>query len=308
MNPSLLAKTLVTNSKLRVLEMDHMKCPRSGSLISFSESLKKNTSLQTLKIMWGHFGQQDFDSLSTALNSNTSLNELSLAGNQMTSFGTGLQINSTLTSLNISANLIKDVRFLHSFTSLKKLYIGHNNLGDDQTKMIAEYLKNNTILVTLSMRGNDISSPGMVALAESLKVNTTLSFMDLKKNSISRVKELSECLAINTSLTILNLGNNHITRKGSLNILSALQNNKTITSLLIQGGGVPEFVCTRIATICNYNFNRKRLIQELRPYFMVITEGILSKDSPLSMLVHDVITMIVLFWWKLFSERNFRLF
>ena len=62
--------------------------------------------------------------------------------------------------------------------------MGGNGIGDDGAKAIAEALKVNPVLTTLSIWGNKIGAEGAKAIAEALKVNAVLTSLDLMANSI----------------------------------------------------------------------------------------------------------------------------
>ena len=60
-------------------------------------------------------------------------------------------------------------------TSLTKIYLNGNNIGDEGAKAIGEALKVNTSLTKIDLGGNNIGVEGGKAIGEALKVNTSLT-------------------------------------------------------------------------------------------------------------------------------------
>ena len=64
-------------------------------------------------------------------------------------------------------------------TSLTKIYLYGNKIGDEGGKAIGEALKVNTSLTEIDLRDNNIGDEGGKAIGEALKVNTSLTDIDL---------------------------------------------------------------------------------------------------------------------------------
>ncbi len=94
-----------------------------------------------------------------------------------------LQINTTLTTLNLQGN----------------------GIGADTAVVLVGALKGNTNLTTLILTGNAIGAEGAAALADALKFNTTLRTLDLDDCSLDTgaAEVLADALKANTTLTSL---------------------------------------------------------------------------------------------------------
>jgi len=94
---------------------------------------------------------------------------------------------------------------------------------------IADALKINNSVESLSLRRNKITSFGAKALAFALEYNSTLKKLDLYQNKIGMngIRMLSEVLIHNSTLTHLNLGRNDFLF-GSHYLAQALQTNRSI--------------------------------------------------------------------------------
>ena len=64
-------------------------------------------------------------------------------------------------------------------TSLTKIYLHGNNIGDEGGKAIGEALKVNTSLTEIDLCDNNFGDEGGKAIGEALKVNTSLTEIDL---------------------------------------------------------------------------------------------------------------------------------
>lgn len=82
-------------------------------------------------------------------------------------------------------------------------------MGDDGVKHLAETLAENSALVTLILKNNNIRDIGTCDLASSLTVNTSLKELDLSQNIIQATggEALTTALTHNATLEKLNLAN-----------------------------------------------------------------------------------------------------
>ena len=64
-------------------------------------------------------------------------------------------------------------------------YLRHNNISDEEAEGIAQTLKINNTLTSISLYDNEISVEGAKAIAETLKINNGLTSIDLAYNQIS---------------------------------------------------------------------------------------------------------------------------
>lgn len=86
---------------------------------------------------------------------------------------------------------------------------------------IAQVLKRNRTLKTLSLSENKIEVQGLVLLAEALKYNSTLTSLDLSGNpccspSLEGVHALRNALTLNTTLHHLSLSSTSVTSQGAI--------------------------------------------------------------------------------------------
>ena len=153
---------------------------------------------------------------------------------------TGLEnINLPLTDLSLQGLIISDQSATSLANALKKnkilitLTLNYRYLSNTGTKSLADALKTNTALTTLTLHGNDIGDPGTKSLADALRENTTLTTIYLYSNSIgvSGAAILADALKKNTALTTLDLYDNNIADAGAKSLADALRENTTLESL-----------------------------------------------------------------------------
>ena len=60
-------------------------------------------------------------------------------------------------------------------TTIKHLYLGLNNLGEEGGLLIAEALKENKTLLTLAVLSNELGPRAAAAFADALRLNNTLT-------------------------------------------------------------------------------------------------------------------------------------
>ena len=89
----------------------------------------------------------------------------------------------------LSRNNINSVSPLESCTSLEKLFLWSNNIGNEGCRVIAKLLANNSSsLHYLDLDNNNINDDGAEIIANSLKHNTALKTLDLDRNDGIRVR------------------------------------------------------------------------------------------------------------------------
>jgi len=191
---ALLSDALETNTSLTSLCMDDTNFDDEGAKY-LGKSLQRNSSLTALSLEDNLIGKNGMKVLCKALEENTNikLRELWLYSNMIGTEGVvwlknALKVNTSLTTLDIRRNAIKD----------------------DGASMIGELLKCNTPLTSLYLGGNGIGTMGLRALSDSLKVNTRLTTLNLDQNRIGDYGStfLCEFLTVNTTLTELFLRGN----------------------------------------------------------------------------------------------------
>ena len=179
--------------------------------------------------------------------------------------GEFFKLNSSLQSLEISYNYIKDnglTRILNNLPStlvrlavsncnltyngavtiskmlrinrtLKHLEISTNSIGDDGISAISDGLHVNTTLIQLVSCDCEFQSKGADSIAIMLRANKTLKYLDISKNQIGDDGIAAVALSIqaNTTLVQLNISSCDFYNQGAEGIAEVLRVNRTLTCL-----------------------------------------------------------------------------
>lgn len=153
----------------------------------------------------------------------------------------GLNTNTVCTQLNLKGNNVRGqaveclARMLCQNKAIECLVLEWNNVGmlDDPFMMFCEGLGNNTSLIQLDLRNNQISHHGAAEIANALKRNTTLRKLDLRWNNIGLVggKALIEAFKLNRTLDKIELNGNDMPDELKKSIENAARNNEEIHKL-----------------------------------------------------------------------------
>ena len=136
-----------------------------------------------------------------------SSNELSIR--YLTSLTKVLEINKTLTKLNLSNNSVYagDIAtVLKKNKTLTTLILSNTGIGFlDEIIPFAEAIKRNTTLTTLDLSCNKIRSRMIIKITEAVKINTTLTLLDFRCCNIGAdgTKAIAEALETNTTIQII---------------------------------------------------------------------------------------------------------
>jgi hypothetical protein len=131
--------------------------------------------------------------------------------------------------------------------TLERLFLSHNKLGDEGTKVVAMALSNNTNLKLkeLCLCDNGITDKGVEHLAVMLESNRTLTHLMLSLNKIGEqgLQRLADALFKNknNTLRLLSLERNTFPSDACVNILlRMLESNQSLTSLNLGNCKLPR--------------------------------------------------------------------
>ena len=160
--------------------------------VLLSSAIKENRALTHLSVAGSRINYVGATALSQALNVNTGLRTFSLLNNNIGIEGTRafsrlLVGNRTLTDLDLSDAKLHGIAPLArvlAATALSTFSIALNDIGDGGALLIAETLKDNTVLKHIDLEANHIGPEGGVAIAEALRGNAVLKSINLEYNGL----------------------------------------------------------------------------------------------------------------------------
>jgi len=245
-NLSVLGRVLPFTSWLD-LDLKMEKIGNDGTK-NLCKCLMSNSTVSNLELAQNEIGAEGGDAIGELLSNNMTLTELGLFGNEI---GTGkisqsLMVNTSLTKLKLDRNSIGDEGAISLSsallinTTLVELDLRWAHIGVEGAKKLGEALVVNYSLTTLHLDWNGIEDEGAKSISESLKRNTTLTLLNICGNNIkdAGAKDLSESIKVNSTLTVLNLGYNYIGEEGIKALNESLVVNTTLTQLDLPGNNV----------------------------------------------------------------------
>lgn len=211
-----------TNSRIYELQIKDNQYGRPADFVyNIGAVLKHNQFLSTLNFQHCGITDQDLEILLPALHDNSTLIDLGLSENDITSKGMEhmaklLQVNSTIQKLNLMCN---------------------NHIGNEGLQCLVPVLQTNTSLITLNLSTCKFKGPvGVQHFAAIIQANTTLRvlFMAWNGNSEKDFKEhLIPVLRKNCFLSELDVHGIYLTKDGILETMSIFDTNSTLTYIRI---------------------------------------------------------------------------
>ncbi|MFY9590228.1 hypothetical protein [Rickettsia endosymbiont of Halotydeus destructor] len=142
------------------------------------------------------------------------------------------------TTLNLPCKEIGDAETKHiaealkTNTTLTELNLSYNKIGDEGAIAIGDGF-NDMALTSLNLENNYIGDEGAIAIGRGLKNNTILTSLNLHYNQIGYEGAIAigEGLKSNMALNSLNLWYNEIEEEGAIAIIERIKNNMALTSL-----------------------------------------------------------------------------
>jgi len=215
-----------------------------GGAVWLLTSLTAHNSLEKLWLEQTGIGVEDCQALSKLLSSSTSLKELNISWNALSSEAIELVISG-----------------LYHNISLDKLWVWGSHFSLQNTISLASVLRTNHNLVDLNQDTCDIDSYGACQLASALCTNDTLQKLSLWLNPIGvkGATAFGEMLRTNHNLVDLNLGQCDIDSDGACQLASALSTNDALQRLFMGGNSIGVEGATAFAEMLLKNKSLKKL-------------------------------------------------
>ena len=254
---SMILQALKQTSKLKVLEF-------SGNNITgqvaedLADVIRKNSNLEQLNLENNKLGPSAVIVLE-ALMQNSKLKSLNLNSNNMTSkvveyLANVIKSNCYLNRLGLAYNMLGPssaviFQALKATHKLKTLYLHNNYMTGHVAVDLANVIKNNLDLETVSLSCNSLKSSASVIL-KALKENCKLKILDLSGNNMTGqiVEDLAYIVKNNPNLEQFYSKNNEL-GQSALVLLQALAENCTLKRLNLNGNSMTGHVAEVLADI-----------------------------------------------------------
>jgi len=193
-----------------------------AELVLFHTSLECNSQSTAVKLMYNKITSTGMTTLTQILKINTSITSItlwnqSLHDDDIVTLVEALQVNSTITEFNMvnvtlsSASIKLFVTFIASNSTISSLDLGGNTIRlTSHIRALADTLKLNTSLTSISLWNPNINAYDMSILADAFIINTSVLNLDLSSNVIKTtgVEALIDALKINTTIDTISVRNN----------------------------------------------------------------------------------------------------
>jgi Ran GTPase-activating protein (RanGAP) involved in mRNA processing and transport len=181
--------------------------------------------------------------------------------------------NTTIVKLNLERNYLGDFGIdviadaLRMNTTITNLNLSRNNLEVCETQKITDALNTNTTITKLNLSDNWLGEDGALVIAEALYVITTLRSLNLSHNYLRRnsfrseigIIAIANALCKNESITELNLEHNKIGLNGARELSKALCVNTTLKILSLEHNKLGEESVYEIGKALSVNTTLKVL-------------------------------------------------
>jgi hypothetical protein len=173
-----------------------------------------------------------------------------------------------LRTLSLNWNLIKHgassiADLLRANSSIRSISMNGNELECYGAMHLADALKSNSCKVReIQIEDNGIASAGCIALAAALGTNTSLRDLTLRGNPIGDrgAEELTTMLVSNSSLKVLRVGECCISRNGAVSLLGALGENRRLKLFDLSGNKLSSSSLPRMPLVMTPSFTLRELI------------------------------------------------
>jgi Ran GTPase-activating protein (RanGAP) involved in mRNA processing and transport len=195
-------------------------------VVEVAELIRQNPHLGVIYLGCNAISGRGVAAIAEALISNQTVHSLWLKRNSIGVAGASalaemLRHNRTIHTLDLVHTRLGDEGLAaildvltHANRTIKRLYLGGNQLNADHAPILAMLLQQNPTLTVLSLGVNHLGDSGVACLSEALQQNCTLQELGLASNDISEVGCDSLVAALQTHPTLcrLDLGYSPSTR------------------------------------------------------------------------------------------------
>ncbi|XP_040188174.1 NACHT, LRR and PYD domains-containing protein 3-like isoform X2 [Rana temporaria] len=269
----------LTTSQIEKLQLnnDHLtdsSCPHLASGIRNNQTLSR-LGLSENNLEGPHF-RDLMEALTTSRIEELVLSYCHLTDSSCPHLASGIRNNQTLRRLNLSTNNLggphfRDLMEALTTSRIEELALSRNHLTDSSCPHLASVIRNNRILRTLNLGGNNLEGPHFRDLMEALTTsrieelvlssthltdsscphlasgirnNQTLRTLDLYDNNLEgpHFRDLMEALTT-SRIEELQLYDNHLTDSSCPQLASGIRNNQTLSTLILIGNNLegPHF-------------------------------------------------------------------
>ena len=124
------------------------------------------------------------------------------------------------------------------------MHLGDNDFTEVGVKLLAEWLESNTSLVKLFLNDNEMGEEGVAHISEALCCNRNLKFISLAACGIidETFKPMLACLSVNETLESLHIWGNLLTDKSAELLIEVLRkHNHNLSDLQVFSNPIQNY-------------------------------------------------------------------
>jgi len=295
-----IAKALSINTTIETLSIKNIKLVESRGH-QIIEALRNNKTITSLDIGCNNLDankwEGNLDNLDEDIDEEyDKYGVYSIIEDYAIAIANMIKENTTIVKLNLERNCLGEFGIdviadaLCVNTTITNLNLSRNNLEEYGTQKITDALYTNTTITNLNLSDNWLGENGALVIAEALYVNTTLTSLDLSHNYLRRnsfssemgIIAIANALCKNESITELNLEHNKIGLNGARELSKALYVNTTLKILNLENNKIREEAAREIGKALGANTTLK--VNKLDKYGVHEIVGVLRNNNTLTSL------------------------
>ena len=239
-------------------------CMGADVTSSLFDALSGHRSLRKLAIPTFE-GDSCMEALAGYIEGATSLQNLSLGSGQGASTSASILIdgmikNSSLRKLSLEFLSMQAshhmARYLETTATLKTLVMGYCLPTEDWIAPIADAMKKNPTLTTLSMDTCNVGDMGIAHISDVLaSAHASLETLHLKKCGIGDegIQQLAHALKTNKTLQVLSITDCNVTEKGAADMADMIKENRTLSGLDMSGTKIKDAGVASLSEALKHN-------------------------------------------------------
>ena len=239
-----IAVTISNNIYLCELNLGGNSFQASG-ILKIARSLQKISSLTKLYINHNNITDEAADDIATAISCNFKLQEFDITQSNLQTTQSNLQ----------TTGIVKILKALQGINTLKKLYLGNNNITGKVASDITTTILYNSQIEELDVCDSNLQPEGAIKIAKSLQHICTLKKLYISNNNITdkAADDIGAAISCNVHLQELSIDGNNIQASGATVIAKSLQNLSKLTKLYIDNNDITDEAADDIGAAISCN-------------------------------------------------------
>jgi Ran GTPase-activating protein (RanGAP) involved in mRNA processing and transport len=259
-----IGSVLGSSKVIKKLQLRDLRIPRE--ICTFFNLLLQNTVLEEVSLRHCDICQRGAEALAKFFRLHPRVQEIRITdcnfhGNSLETICNGIKLNSAVQRLflvndSIGQHEITWVSSMLSESSIRELYLGENDFGDEGVSIIADGVRMSQSLRLLDLRSNMITSSGALALQGMIVSSQYLLSLNLSGNRLGNLGALCISRGLQQSNCILqkiDLDANGIDTTGAKYLSTMLRYNVSLKELKIAFNSISDEGAQMIAFSLEYN-------------------------------------------------------